>query len=148
MLPACCHDAGWMVALPDRTRAFDPDRVVVIPQRSEARECASGKVRELVSGGGPDAAAQRNGADQAPLLPALELFFRNQFSGSHRALSLTESSTTEEVRPGRLELPPGIRRTRPSTLRVYQFRHRRVDVASIDRSSRPALEVSFRPRPG
>src|SRR3954447_6213841 len=30
------------------------------------------------------------------------------------------------VRPGRLELPPGIPRTRPSTLRVYQFRHRRV----------------------
>ena len=31
------------------------------------------------------------------------------------------------VRPGRLELPPRLRRTRPSTLRVYQFRHRRVE---------------------
>jgi NYN domain len=31
------------------------------------------------------------------------------------------------VRPGRLELPPRVSRTRPSTLRVYQFRHRRVD---------------------
>ena len=30
------------------------------------------------------------------------------------------------MRPGRLELPPRIRGTRPSTLRVYQFRHRRV----------------------
>ena len=30
------------------------------------------------------------------------------------------------VRPGRLELPRTIRSTRPSTLRVYQFRHRRV----------------------
>jgi hypothetical protein len=33
----------------------------------------------------------------------------------------------EKVRPGRLELPPRLRRTRPSTLRVYQFRHRRVE---------------------
>jgi Domain of unknown function (DUF5911) len=31
------------------------------------------------------------------------------------------------VRPGRLELPPRVSRTRPSTLRVYQFRHRRVE---------------------
>src|SRR4051794_19728205 len=30
------------------------------------------------------------------------------------------------VRPGRLELPRGKPPTRPSTLRVYQFRHRRV----------------------
>src|SRR5205807_4583170 len=30
------------------------------------------------------------------------------------------------MRPGRLELPPRIRGTRPSTLRVYQFRHRRL----------------------
>jgi hypothetical protein len=30
-----------------------------------------------------------------------------------------------KVRPGRLELPRGLRPTRPSTLRVYQFRHRR-----------------------
>src|SRR3954449_9267324 len=30
------------------------------------------------------------------------------------------------MRPGRLELPRAIRPTRPSTLRVYQFRHRRV----------------------
>jgi hypothetical protein len=37
-----------------------------------------------------------------------------------------DSNKTTEVRPGRLELPPRIRGTRPSTLRVYQFRHRRV----------------------
>jgi hypothetical protein len=30
------------------------------------------------------------------------------------------------VRPGRFELPRSKRTTRPSTLRVYQFRHRRV----------------------
>src|SRR5215211_2619211 len=30
------------------------------------------------------------------------------------------------MRPGRLELPPHISGTRPSTLRVYQFRHRRL----------------------
>ena len=35
------------------------------------------------------------------------------------------------MRPGRLELPRTIRSTRPSTLRVYQFRHRRVTAASI-----------------
>src|SRR3954447_21591799 len=34
-----------------------------------------------------------------------------------------------EVRPGRLELPRGKPPTRPSTLRVYQFRHRRVNGA-------------------
>ena len=36
------------------------------------------------------------------------------------------SSKALLVRPGRLELPRTIRSTRPSTLRVYQFRHRRV----------------------
>src|SRR5436190_19755921 len=78
-----------MTALLARTRAFAPDRVVVLPQRSKARECADGNVGELFSGDAANAAAQRNGADQPPLLPALELFFRNQFSGSHRPLSLT-----------------------------------------------------------
>src|SRR4051795_214873 len=41
-----------------------------------------------------------------------------------------------------------MRRTRPSTLRVYQFRHRRVTVGSIDRRRASALELSFRPGPG
>src|SRR5919204_2666002 len=40
------------------------------------------------------------------------------------------------VRPGRLELPPGIPRTRPSTLRVYQFRHRRVAGANYSGGNR------------
>ena len=36
------------------------------------------------------------------------------------------------MRPGRLELPRSKRTTRPSTLRVYQFRHRRVREPSIE----------------
>ena len=36
------------------------------------------------------------------------------------------AGTLSSVRPGRLELPRAIRPTRPSTLRVYQFRHERV----------------------
>ena len=40
------------------------------------------------------------------------------------------------MRPGRLELPRTIRSTRPSTLRVYQFRHRRV------------VAADYRPGPG
>src|ERR1700741_1586029 len=39
------------------------------------------------------------------------------------------------MRPGRLELPPRLHRTRPSTLRVYQFRHRRVEAPSIEPGS-------------
>src|SRR2546423_12645934 len=74
-------------------------------------------------------------------LPAHELFLRNQFFEPHRALSLTaQARQTEEVRPGRLELPRTMRSTRPSTLRVYQFRHRRV-VAAIIGADGPPLDV-------
>jgi len=37
---------GWG-ALLDRTRALDPDDVMVLAQRSEAGECPDGKAREL-----------------------------------------------------------------------------------------------------
>src|SRR4051794_35493394 len=47
-----------------------------------------------------------------------------------RHAGLTKGAALQRImRPGRLELPRDIRPTRPSTLRVYQFRHRRVRVA-------------------
>src|SRR5918998_5236794 len=42
------------------------------------------------------------------------------------------------MRPGRLELPRAIRPTRPSTLRVYQFRHRRVAAADYRATDMPS----------
>src|SRR5205823_14105810 len=37
----------------------------------------------------------------------------------------TNPFAARSMRPSGLEPPPGLPRTRPSTLRVYQFRHRR-----------------------
>jgi hypothetical protein len=65
-----------MAALLDRTRALDPDHVPILPQGSEAGERTEGEARELVSADTPHAAAERNRADQAPLLPALEKLCR------------------------------------------------------------------------
>jgi hypothetical protein len=58
-------------------------------------------------------------ANVAVPLPAAAETRRNLFTRKRRWLSVL-------VRPGRLELPRALRPTRPSTLRVYQFRHRRV----------------------
>ncbi len=60
------------------------------------------------------------------------------------------SSRKPLVRPGRLELPRTIRSTRPSTLRVYQFRHRRVTWRIIEppQPAARALAVVRPPRYG
>jgi len=62
---------------------LDPYDVVVLPQRSEARERARAKARELLGADAAKRSRQRNRADQAAFLPVLE----NRFSNEHRALS-------------------------------------------------------------
>src|SRR5215213_1042239 len=49
------------------------------------------------------------------------------------------------MRPGRLELPRGKPPTRPSTLRVYQFRHRRVTARIIEAGAGPDPRPCSRP---
>src|SRR3954465_2364109 len=51
------------------------------------------------------------------------------------------------VRPGRLELPRGKPPTRPSTLRVYQFRHRRVTARIIEPALGRDMTPCSRPMP-
>ena len=89
MLPSRCHQPSARTRLLDRARALEPDHVVVLAQASEAGEWTDGKARELFSTDAAHPARQRNCADQAPLLPALEKLCRNQFSVPHHALSLT-----------------------------------------------------------
>ena len=57
------------------------------------------------------------------------VFPRSQRRGRHQHHEREKPRVSRafSVRPGRLELPPRMNRTRPSTLRVYQFRHRRVE---------------------
>src|SRR5437764_8522907 len=89
MWPPRCHEQLAATRLLDRARVLDADHVLVLAQGSEAGEWTDGEARELFSADAAYAAAERNCANQAPLLPALELFSRNQFSGSHEALSVT-----------------------------------------------------------
>src|SRR3954451_17950292 len=89
------------------------------------------KAREFLSGRGACCLAGEL-RESGPALASARGLSKSLLRVAPGALCACTSSTTNEVRPGRLELPPGIRRTRPSALRVYQFRHRRVDAPIIE----------------
>jgi hypothetical protein len=82
----CVNRTGHLTVISARARC---DPIVVHAQRSEAGEWADGGgSRALQRGRG----VRRCGAELrelGPLLPARELSSRNQFSGSHEALSVT-----------------------------------------------------------
>ena len=80
--------------------------------------------------------------------------YRTALRGRKPALSLLEPENEKApprgafpVRPRGLEPPRTNQSTRPSTLRVYQFRHRRVGRASIDASRWPGWGSSACVRP-
>jgi site-specific DNA recombinase len=78
---------------------------------------------------------------KAPAAPKTPKGGRNsrgpQFLGGHG------SHNDTMVRPSGLEPPPRLHRTRPSTLRVYQFRHGRREARSIARGHAKALLLAF-----
>jgi hypothetical protein len=63
---------------------------------------------------------------RAPRLAHAQALVCNPFANRASSELKTVFSSGFPMRPGRLELPPRLHGTRPSTLRVYQFRHRRV----------------------
>jgi hypothetical protein len=77
----------------------------------------------------PSASTERrcpNGNRYADV-PMLSAAIRRVAAEPPPKIAITRRPARISMRPGRLELPPRLHRTRPSTLRVYQFRHRRVD---------------------
>jgi hypothetical protein len=126
-----------------RARISGADRVTIgLISASELLDRLSSHPAEGGPGGRRTVAAFRT--ERPSGAPACTFCYHRCYHATNSAARRRRSQTRKTphcgaspVRPGRLELPRAIRPTRPSTLRVYQFRHRRVTAA--DYRSRPRL---------